>query len=119
MNTKAEATRILTAEILAGHGLSMAQAAQKVPGFRPGTQTNPATIFRWGKDGIRLADGSRLHLEMIRLAGRWLTSEQALVRFIERQTPSVASSPTPTPQTPTQRDRAARRASDALDKLGL
>ena len=112
----AEHPAVLT-EVLAGHALSMGQAARRFPPYRGNRPVNPSTIFRWIKDGVRLPDGRSVHLEAARVGGRWLTSEQALARFIGAQTPAVGQ-PTPVP-TPKQRKRAAERAGELLDKLGI
>jgi hypothetical protein len=109
----------VTAEVLAGFGLSMAQAARRVSLGRDDKPTSPSTIFRWSRDGVRLPDGSRLYLEAVRLGGRWLTSGPALERFIARQTPPPEAASAPTPRTAQERDRAAQRAGRDLDQLGL
>jgi hypothetical protein len=73
----------------------MSQAAWKFPPYRAGKPTNPSTIWRWIVDGVLLPDGTRIRLEAARLGGRWLTSEQALARFIERQTPQLTNQTSP------------------------
>jgi hypothetical protein len=109
------------AEVLAGDGLSLAEAAQVVPAFRPGKPTHAATIWRWASRGIRLTDGQLLRLETCRIGGRQLTSRAALARFIFAQTPSAAteSGPMPAPPTPAKRYKLAMRASQELDNLGI
>lgn len=109
----------IAAEVSAGLGLSLVEAAHRVPAYRPGKATHAATIWRWVLTGIRLPDGSRLHLEACRLGGRWLTSEAAISRFIAAQTPATSTAPTPPVHTPRQRQRSATKASERLDRIGI
>jgi hypothetical protein len=107
------------AEILAGSGLALTQAAKRFPPYRAGRPLNPSTVFRWITDGVRAPGGRRIRLEGVRLGGRWLTSEQALARFIDAQTAAQITSTPPRPPTPQQRHRAAERAGEALERLGV
>ncbi len=111
----------IVSEIAAGSGLSLAQAARRFPSYRGNRPCNPSTVFRWLATGVVTADGRRVKLEAARVAGRYLTTEAAISRFIRAQTPHPAdtSAPrTPTP-TPTQRTKAAERAAEALSKIGI
>jgi len=99
--------------------LSLPQAARFLPSFRLGKPVNPATIWRWIADGVKLPDGSRVRLEAIRLGSRWLTSAEALQRFAAAQTPPLTDEAGPPPHTPTQRERAAERAARELDAIGI
>jgi hypothetical protein len=85
-----------------------------LPRHRKDRPVSPSTLFRWIKDGISLLDGSRLHLEAMLLAGKYLTTHAALIRFIERQTPQQAAPPEI--RTPTQRQRAQRAAAAKLQE---
>ena len=107
----------ISAEVLAGTGLSLAKAARHIPPFRNNKPTSPSTIYRWIAVGVTLANGMRLRLEAIRLGGRWLTSTQAIERFILAQTPKFDETPIPSPRTTTQRAKAAERAGRQLDDL--
>jgi hypothetical protein len=61
-----------------------------------------------------------VRLEAIRLGGRWLTSREALQRFIERLTPDLdAVKPAPVPRSPGKRQRASEHAAQQLEKMGL
>jgi hypothetical protein len=104
-------------EIARGEGVSLSQAARRLPSNRGGRPVHTSCILRWISGGIRLADGRVVRLEAARVAGRWLTSEGALQRFIAAQTPDT--SPIPSIRTPGQRRRASERAARALDKLGI
>jgi hypothetical protein len=105
----------IATEILAGSGLSLSQAARRFPPFREGKPCAPSTIFRWITAGVRLPDGRRVRLEAVRLGGRWLTSTQAIERFIARQTPRIDTDPTLAPRTSSHRQRAAERAGRELE----
>src|SRR5262249_43561425 len=102
--------------------LSLAQAARKIPPYR-GNRTNPSTIFRWICIGVKMPDGHVLKLEGLRLAGRWLTSEEALQRFLAAQNavchPDPDSPPISTIRTPNQRLRASQKAADQLEEMGI
>ena len=70
--------------------------------------------------------GRRVRLEAIRCGGRWLTSVDAVQRFIEAQTPDdldppagVAVPQSPTPRPTAKRERAADRAGRELSRLGI
>ena len=71
-------------------------------------------------DGVTAPSGEKVRLEGVRLGNRWITSKEALQRFAEQLTPAIGDTPTPAvPRTPTQRQRAAERAGEALDRIGI
>ncbi len=109
------------AEVLAGDGLSLAEAARVVPAFRPGKPTHAATLWRWAAKGVRLDNGTIVRLETCRIGGRQMTSRAALGRFIAAQTPPADTDPKPipAPTTPAKRNRLATRASEELNRLGI
>jgi hypothetical protein len=92
--------------------LTLAHAAELLPPGRRGRHTHPSTVLRWILGGVRTPTG-RVHLEGIRLGGRWLTSKEALQRFAERQTPDISTS-VPATRTPTERRRAREQAAKIL-----
>jgi hypothetical protein len=101
-------------------GLSLAEAAKLIPPSRGGKKTHLSTILRWILHGAKGPQGSLVHLEAVRLGGRWLTTREAIHRFTERLTPSLDPATTSgTPQTPGQRQRAAEQAAHELDQLGI
>jgi hypothetical protein len=108
----------VTQEILSGSGLSLGQAARCFPPYRESKPVNPSTIFRWITTGVRLQDGSRLRLEARRVGGRWLTSREAVQRFIDAQTPIVRDKLARL-TTQTERARRAERAGKELEKAGI
>jgi hypothetical protein len=105
----------LTAETI----IPLKTACTRVPPARDGKRTHLATILRWIMNGARGPNGERVKLEAVRLGGRWMTSHEALQRFAERLTPATAETPMATPRTPTARRRAAERAGQELEKLGI
>jgi hypothetical protein len=107
----------LITEILAGDALSLAAAAKKLVPHR-GQRVAPSTLWRWHRDGVRTPDGRRVHLELARVGGKWLTSAAALGRFIEAATPATPN-PAPAPRTARQRVRAAEDAGKQLEALGV
>jgi uncharacterized protein DUF1580 len=113
---------VMPLPLLAEQLLSLSQAARKIPPYR-GRQTNPSTIFRWLRAGVKLPGGAVLKLEGIRLAGRWLTSVEAIERFLAAQNaacnPDPGSPSAPPIRTPGQRRRASERAAAELEKLGI
>jgi|SRR5579885_1233229 len=99
--------------------LSLAQAARRFPPYRQGRPVSPATIWRWCRRGVRVPGIGAVYLECVRLSGRWLTSLEAISRFVERQTPRMGDTPAAMPRTSGQSQRAAKRAAAALDRLGI
>ncbi|MFL5341873.1 MAG: DUF1580 domain-containing protein [Gemmataceae bacterium] len=101
--------------------LSLSRAAGRIPPYR-GRRTNPSTIFRWLTDGVKLSGGQTLKLEAIRLVGRWLTSAEALDRFLAAQNaacnPNGKAEAAPV-RTPNQRRKASESASRELDRIGI
>lgn len=101
--------------LLAETVISLAQAAAACPGRRTAARLAPSTIFRWLSRGVRAASGDRVRLEAVRLGGRWVTSSEALARFVRRLTSpdagliAVARPPSP----------HADRVAAELDRLGL
>jgi len=51
-----------------------------------------AAVWRWVVKGLRGPDGMRVRLEAVRLGKRWVTSRQALSRFMARTTRSAGAS---------------------------
>jgi hypothetical protein len=102
-------------------GLRPAKAAKLIPSFRADRPTHSATVIRWILEGVRLTDGTRLKLEAVRLPSGWVTTPNAIQRFIEALTADrTGSQPDTVPvRTTTARIRAAARAERELDKIGI
>jgi hypothetical protein len=99
--------------------LSLAEAARRFPSARMGRPVSPATVWRWCHRGVSLRGGGVLRLECVRLSNRWLTSVEALSRFVARQTPAMENDPPPAPQSPGQRQLASERAAVELRRQGF
>jgi len=109
---------LLTEEISQGHGKALSQAARLLPSSRKGRPVTLSCLVRWILHGVQNADGQRVHLEAARLAGRWITTPQAIARFIQAQTPQLDHRGD-TPRSPAARARASRRAEQQLEELGI
>jgi len=100
--------------------LSLPQAARRFPPGRRDRPVSPSTIWRWIATGVKLPDGRRVKLGGVRLSGRWLTSIEAIERFIIAQTPAPADdTASPAARTAGQRQRAAARAGAELGRMGI
>jgi Protein of unknown function (DUF1580) len=100
--------------------IPLAEAYRLVPPGRNGKRTHLSTLLRWILTGAKHpTTGERIRLEALRIGSRWLTSRQALQRFAERLTPSVVDAPPVAPRTSGKRRRAADRAGEELDKIGI
>jgi hypothetical protein len=116
--TTAPAVSAVLAEIGAGAGLSLAEAARLFPASRGKGRLHPATVWRWITAGVALPDGSTLRLEAVRLGGRYLTSREALLRFAGAQNAAGGGSP-PATRSAVQRKRGNADAARQLERLGL
>jgi hypothetical protein len=110
-------------EIARGEGLTLAQAARCLPQSRNDKPVSPSTLWRWAHSGVKLADGTRVRLEVARLGCRWLTSRAALVRFLQAQNPAAdVPQPKPAPKEKRGGTRARKNREQVegeLRKLGL
>jgi hypothetical protein len=61
--------------------ISLAQAAKLIPPTRQAKPVHVSTVLRWILRGMR-----GVHLEALRLGGRWVTTQEALARFSEALT---------------------------------
>jgi hypothetical protein len=68
------------------HLYTLQEAAHRQPKGRQGKPTHPSTIYRWITIGVHLRGGEVVRLEGARIGGRWLTSAEAIQRFVERLT---------------------------------
>jgi hypothetical protein len=97
---------------------TLTQAAKRLPG-RP----HRSTLWRWHRQGYRLADGSRIHLRVTRLGRRTLVSPEDLAEFAERITEAEQRpQPHPTRQRaegPGRGSNRHERAEREADELGI
>lgn len=106
------------ADTIIGEGaIGVAEVARLVPAFRGTKSTHPSTVTRWMLEGVKLADGRRVHLQHVRCGGRLLTSRKRLVAFLEAQNENTVA--IDQPRTPTERRRSAERAQEQLAELGV
>src|SRR5262249_45716324 len=94
--------------------LSVTQAARRCGRFRGDRPTHPSTITRWILAGAKTPDGRQIRLEAVRLGGKWVTSEEALLRFAQAQTPELADGELAPPRPVSARQRASERADEIL-----
>jgi hypothetical protein len=106
-------------DITVEHPLTLSQAARLIPPARGGKRCHISTIARWIISGTRALDGSIVRLEAARLGGRWITSREAIGRYMQRLTPRTDTPAPEMPRTPIARERACRRAADQLEGMGV
>lgn len=101
---------------------SLSQAAKRFPPARGSKPPSPGAVWRWIRDGVRTAENEIIRLEAILVAGRWLTSDEAIVRFVEAQQPKTIEVPAePISQRHSHRatTKASTLAERNLEELGL
>lgn len=100
--------------------LSLGQVARLIPPMR-GRKTHVSTIGRWIVDGTRTPGGEVVRLEAVRLGGRWLTTREALARYMDALTGMMAGTggDVPPPRSPARRRRASERAAQELARQGV
>ena len=106
-------------EIAEGHGKSLSQAAKLFPPSRSDRPVTLSCLFRWVTKGARTWRGDRVKLEAARCSGRWLTTPQAIGRFLAAQTPTPESLDNLDARTPRKRQKACLRAARELEKAGI
>ena len=75
------------AEVLLAEGLiPVGELPAELPRVRSGRPLARAAVWRWVVKGLPGPDGTRCRLEAVRLGRRWMTSRQALARFMARTT---------------------------------
>jgi Protein of unknown function (DUF1580) len=82
-------------------------AKELLPGKRTNAHIHPVTMARWALHGVRLLDGTRLYLQVIRCGSRFLTSRAAVIRFLDAQTRACQSGRVPTAGGRNQAEAAA------------
>jgi hypothetical protein len=103
---------------LTGEGLIGMSAAAKVYGeARTGKAPHASTPTRHALNGHRLRNGRVLKLEAIRIAGRLMTTRQAVLRFFAAQNLEDDTIPTPDPLSAAKRNRQHAVASAELDAV--
>lgn len=108
-----------TTSLLSETLISLYDAARRLPHGRRNRPVSFSCVLRWITDGVPGPDGTRVRLEGVRLGGRWLTSEEAIVRFAARLTPQFEGQTTPVPRTAGRRRRESERAAAELEQRGI
>jgi hypothetical protein len=102
--------------------IGLSPAARLFPGHRDNAHLNASTVYRWVVKGTRTPDGGIVRLEAARVGSRWLTSAEAVARFVTATTAAAtapSTSPPPPIRSPGRRSRENSRASAELDALGV
>ena len=92
---------------------SLSKIAAQSPSAR-GAKAHRCTVFRWVTRGIRVK-GTLVRLEAVRVAGQWITSQEAYERFIEKCS-ELSNAPIDV-MTPAQIRRENERVTRELDHL--
>jgi hypothetical protein len=109
----------LLEEISNGNGEKLTRLAKRVPSYRGDRPATLSRLLRWVLTGVNSPSGQRVRLEAAKLPGGWISTPQALARFIQRQTPRVDGELPPKPRSPAARRRANERAARELDAAGI
>lgn len=98
--------------------LSIQEACSLLPRGRNNSRPHFATVYRWILDGAKAPDGQLVKLEASRLGSKYITSKEAIKRFMDRLTPADEAAPLPI-RSPAARNRAAEQAGIALAEKGI
>ncbi len=71
----------LAATLLDEELLALQDLPARLPPAKSGRRVHRAAVWRWVSKGLHGPDGSRVHLEALRMGRRWVTSKQAVARF--------------------------------------
>jgi hypothetical protein len=88
--------------------ITLSQAARMFPAARGAGRANPATIWRHARQGVLLPDGRRVFLAAAKHGSRWLTSRQAVARFVAELTAAANGDPSPAARCVQQRSDASQ-----------
>ena len=99
--------------------ISFAQAARLIPPSRQGRPVSPSCIWRWHRYGVKTADGRHVRLDAAKLIHRFVTSEEAIQRFIAAQQPEPipVNSPHDSVQAARSPARRQRESENALNRV--
>jgi hypothetical protein len=100
--------------------ISLAEAAEKIPGSRGADRVHPATLTRWITKGFRLPSGEVVRLAAKKCASRWLTTQATLDQFFASLTlAAIPETDTAMMREPSVRYPEARRAGRELDRIDM
>ncbi len=106
-NPASETVPQVLIEIRAGTKRNITDISQQVGRDR-------ATVFRWMTRGAKTPSGDVIKLEAVRIGSTWMSSDEAVTRFVVALTEASNPSPAPTPKTRTP--SARQKAIDAANK---
>jgi hypothetical protein len=101
------------------NAISLAAAAKLIPPGRNGKRCHLSTLLRWILTGAKNPSGAVVKLDASRLGARWVTSREAIQRFMGALTPRLDGPPAPAPRTSKARSRANARAERELTRVGI
>lgn len=113
------ASALARVQHLSAEGLIGMRAAARIYGeAKDGKPPHASTPTRHAISGVKLHDGRVLKLEVIRIAGRLMTTRQAVLRFFAAQNgdtdPPTAPPVSASPRQRTRQQTAASRKLDAI-----
>jgi hypothetical protein len=76
-----------------------------------------ATVTNWIQSGCRTRAGGRVYLEGVRLGAKWVTSDEAMVRFFAALTDGSQATSVRASDSPKQRSQSYETATKALEEL--
>lgn len=106
---------VVTARLVEEGLIGLSPAADYFGTGRNGRRMHAATLTRYFRDGVRRADGTVVRLECVRVGSKFMTSKQAVLRFIAAQQEGGSGSAAVAPSGPNQPSRDQQRASAELD----
>lgn len=108
----------LPVDLTSEPGLTPAQVAKMLPGYRAGTKRHPSSIARFITAGALTRSGRRVKLAAVRVGGGWVTTASAVRRFIADQQEGATTEAEAPARGPSARMRASVAASEELKRLG-
>ena len=99
--------------------LNLVQAAKLIPPLHGQKQcVHPATLTRWIREGRKDSYGKRVHLEAVTISGTFITSREAVQRFLEAIAIPAGRGSATSPTQPTISPRVVA-AMDRAKELGV
>jgi hypothetical protein len=106
--------------LLSESPLRLTEAANLIPAVRGASRCHVSTLLRWILRGVKSSSGDLVRLEGVKIGGCWLTSREAIDRFVERLTPDPNSvQQADPPRSATARQRASERVDRRLRAAGI
>jgi Protein of unknown function (DUF1580) len=96
--------------------IGLNETAKLYPSSRKGRPTHISTPLRHITKGVRLANGVVVRLEGARLGGRWITSVEAVQRFMERLTAGALGDHSKADASSVRTTQQRRRELDRVDQ---